>query len=287
MKKLGLIVNHRKAQAASVLARLVAGTRARGMELYSDAYTVRLMGVGTACETHAICRHVDAVIGLGGDGTMLRVARAVAEQPLPVIGLNIGSLGYLTSVSTQELERALDCLMNDDFSVSDRTMLSGTIQRAAGRKAVLADALNDIVVTRGASGRIVSLDVSIDDVPVTTYVCDGLIVSTPTGSTAYSMSAGGPILMPHTPSVVISVICPHTLSSRPLVVCDAARISIQVRAASAPLLVSVDGQDDHGLVAGDRVDIERSARRMSLIHLPGHNVYSVLRQKLGWSGSSV
>lgn len=287
MKRLGLIVNHRKPQASAVLERLVAGTQARDMELFSDPYTVRQMGVGSACETHTICQHVDAVIGLGGDGTMLRVARAVAARPLPVIGLNIGSLGYLTSVSTEDLELALDCLLHDEFTLSDRTMLSGAVQRASGRRAELADALNDIVVTRGASGRIVSLDVSIDGVPVTTYVCDGLIVSTPTGSTAYSMSAGGPILMPHTSSLVISVICPHTLSSRPLVVSDAAQIRISVRSASAPLLVSVDGQDDHGLEAGDCVEIARSARRMSLVHLPGHNVYAVLRQKLGWSGSSV
>ena len=146
------------------------------------------------------------------------------------------------------------------------------------------DALNDLVVSRGASGRAVRLELSLGGVFVTTYICDGIIVSSPTGSTAYALSAGGPIVMPDTAALVVAVICPHTLSSRPLVVPDSTMVALRVAKTSAPLVASVDGQDDFTLEQGDRVEVRRSPRDVPVIHLPDYDGYSVLDRKLGWGG---
>ena len=144
--------------------------------------------------------------------------------------------------------------------------------------------MNDLVVSRGASGRAVRLELSLDGIFVTTYICDGIIVSTPTGSTAYGLSAGGPVVMPGTAALIVAVICPHTLSSRPLVVPDSTMVAIRVAKTSAPLVASVDGQDDLILEQGDLVEVRRSPRDVPVIHLPDYDAYSVLNRKLGWGG---
>jgi NAD+ kinase len=200
------------------------------------------------------------------------------------MGINLGDLGYLTSVEATRLEEALACLREERFAVSRRAALASLIARGDGSRAPTLDALNDLVVSRGASGRAVRLELSLDGVFVTTYICDGIVVSSPTGSTAYALSAGGPIVMPGTAALVVAVICPHTLSSRPLVVPDSTVVAIRVTKTAAPLVASVDGQDDVRLDQGDLVEVRRSPRDVPVIHLPGYDAYSVLDRKLGWGG---
>lgn len=286
MKKIGVIANCRKKHAPDVLQHLAEKAKELGFDLFADKTTGGLLKCGEVGAPEELFDRVDAVMALGGDGTMLRAVRALNGRDKPVIGVNMGGLGFLTSVAEEELDRAMECLAGDDFLVSVRAIAESVVKRESVEVARYR-ALNDVVVSRGRSSRVVTLDVSIDNDQVTSYVCDGLIVSTPTGSTGHSLSAGGPILSPATAAFVISLICPHTLSSRPLVVPDQSVISITVVEGAGKLLLSVDGQVGQSLEQGDRVEVRRSGNNVRFIHLPGHNYFAVLRQKLHWSGSNV
>lgn len=286
MKRLGIMANCSKPRAADVLRR-VAGESARfGIKLYADPATAGILGACESVPVPGLFDCVDAVVALGGDGTMLRAARAVGARNTPIMGLNIGSLGFLTSVAEDELAQAFHCLANDQFTMSSRTMALCVVERG-GRELFRDDALNDVVVGRRKSSRIITLDVAIDNRPVTSYTCDGLIISTPTGSTGHSLSAGGPIMLPETPVFVLSLVCPHTLSSRPVVVPDQSEIEITARESAVELMLTVDGQVEQPLASGDLIRVRKSGRCARFIHLPGYSYFSVLRQKLHWSGSNV
>lgn len=284
MKRIGLIVNHDKPTAASMACAIVRLAKALDLQLLASAETVAAAGGGQACAEESFPGRVDAVVVLGGDGTMLHAAHLLQGSNVPLIGLNLGDLGYLTSVEATRIEEALVCLREDRFTLSRRATLASIIERNNGEHSVTTDALNDLVVSRGASGRAVRLELSLDGIFVTTYICDGIIVSTPTGSTAYALSAGGPIVMPDTAALVVAVICPHTLSSRPLVVPDSTMVAVRVAKTAAPLVASVDGQDDCIMQQGERIEVRRSPRDVTVIHLPGYDAYSVLDRKLGWGG---
>jgi NAD+ kinase len=284
MKCIGLIVNHDKPTAAGTTRTLVKLAQELGMEVLACERTVAAAGGGTCCPVEAFPGRVEGVVVLGGDGTMLNAAHRLQGSGIPLIGLNLGDLGYLTSIEASRIGEALGCLRQDLFTVSQRAALTCHIHRLTGEPQTTLDALNDLVACRGASGRAVWLELSLGGVAVTTYICDGIIVSTPTGSTAYALSAGGPIVMPETAALVVAVISPHTLTSRPLVVPDTTPISIRVAKGAAPLVVSVDGQDDFSLALGERIEVRRSPRMVPVIHLPGYDAYSVLNRKLGWGG---
>lgn len=286
MKRIGIAANCKKQRAGDVLARLGRKSADLNMALFSSESVIRLLGCGTILQDDKkMCDHVDAVMALGGDGTMLRAVRELDGADKPVIGVNLGGLGFLTSVAEEDIDKAMDCLARDDFETDTRSMIDSVILNGAVEKAKYR-ALNDVVV-HSASSRIITLHVSINDEIVTSYVCDGLVVTTPTGSTGHSMSAGGPIVMPNAKVLVISLICPHTLSSRPLVVPDCSRICVEVGDDSGKVLLSADGQVGQALEPGDRVMMECSDKSIRFIHLPGYSYFSVLRQKLRWSGSSV
>ncbi|MCK5851106.1 MAG: NAD(+)/NADH kinase [Kiritimatiellae bacterium] len=284
MRTLGIIANCGKERVVDVLGKLAIKADELGLELIADEVTAGLLKVGEQASLDVIFDSVDAIVALGGDGTMLRVVRAMAGRDKPVMGVNIGSLGFLTSVAEDELDRALDCLAGDNYVESVRAIAECVVISDAKETAIYR-ALNEVLVSQGPSSRVVTLGVSIDGDDLTSYVCDGLIVSTPTGSTGHSLSAGGPILTPGTPAFVISVICPHTLSSRPIVVPDSSEIEIVSEGEPTELLLSVDGQVGQVLKAGDRVKITRSKKSVRLIHMPGHSYFSVLSQKLRWSGT--
>ena len=290
MQNLGVIVNMHKPRAEAVLRRLSAIAEAAGIRLLlaSDARALA-PDVETWVDDGTLAT-ADAVMALGGDGTMLAAVRRLAQvpQPLPpLIGLNIGSLGFMTSITESDMQVALHCLRDEKYSVSERSLVACEVFRGGDSVLGTHQGLNDVVVRNGATSRVVMLEVSIDDSLVTTYVCDGVIVSTPTGSTGYSLSADGPIVTPQTEVFVISVICPHTLSSRPLVVPDCARIRIKVCGLTTGLRISIDGQDEHELVVDDVIEIQRSLQRVRFLQLPTHDYFAVLRQKLNWSGSAV
>jgi NAD+ kinase len=289
MKRIGLIVNAEKPKADRAAAAVLADASRLGLSVLMDSACGTAVPAGT--EAAPVCDFerlgAEAVVVLGGDGTMLDAARRLSGSRLPLMGLNIGSLGYLTSVEESMFGKALRQLRDDEFTLSMRATLSAQIVHADGRPGrLLPDALNDVVVSRGASGSAVELDLEVNGLSVSRFLCDGLIVATPTGSTAYSLSAGGPILLPGVEALVINLICPHTLTSRPLVVRNTARIFLKAVSAGSPLIVCADGRDDEQIQIGDGVRIETSSRRIPIITLQDYNPYDVMRRKLGWGGRS-
>ena len=222
----------------------------------------------------------DAVVVLGGDGTMLRAAQAWPGVPL--LGLNLGSLGYLAAVEVPGFEAAIKALAADSFSISERTMLSVSVGRER------RTALNDVVVSRGVCGHMAVIDFSVDSRHVTSFYADGLVIATPTGSTAYSLSAGGPILLPNTSSFAVTPICPHALSSRPIVLPDSARLSFKVSfgnvVSGAEAAVFADGEACFAPRHNDVINVVKAPRTVPLICLSGYNPYRVMARKLGWGG---
>ncbi|MBO4286861.1 MAG: NAD(+)/NADH kinase [Kiritimatiellae bacterium] len=287
MKTFGLILNLEKPNALRAVSDIVTYARELGLTLWLEESIPFQQEDVRRCPTSAFAeKGVEAVVVLGGDGTMLSASHALAGQGLPLVGFNIGSLGYLTSVEEASFRDALEQLREDRFQIGRRTLLDVCVERQGFHEERLPEALNDVVISRGISGTAIELDLMLDDQTVSRFLCDGIIVATPTGSTAYSLAAGGPILLPDAEALVISPICPHTLTSRPLVVRDGTRIAIRAVACNEPMLLSVDGAGDASLVPGDNVQIAKSVRTVPVINLPGYNPCDVMRRKLGWGGRS-
>jgi NAD+ kinase len=286
MKQIGVLANCSKPQAPAVLIRLSEKAASLGMNLYTYEATGDFLPGARRVSPLVFHRRIDVFLALGGDGTVLRAVRALGGNDKPVLGVNLGSLGFLTSITEGDIDRALDAFQKGAFTTSSRAIAECHVFRGK-RRIARYHGLNDVVVGWGISSRVNTLSVSVDGEPVTAYVCDGLIVSTPTGSTGHSLSAGGPILHPASPCLVISVICPHTLSTRPLVVSDQSRITVGVVKAVKKLLLSVDGQEGCEVQQGDRLEIQRFAKPVRFVHLAGYSYFSVLRQKLNWRGSSI
>lgn len=283
IRRIGLVANCGKPQAAAVVRRILRHAASLGMEVIADRDTASLAhGLASAPDVDLAAR-ADMVIALGGDGTLLRVAREFGPRSVPILGINIGRLGFLTAISEDGLAIALRSVAGGRFVVSRRPLLDGTIVRR-GRTADRFLAVNDVVVRTGASSRMVSLDVAINGVKVSSYFCDGIIVASPSGSTGHSLSAGGPILSPETRAFVISLVCPHSLNSRPLVIPDERDITVVVSQCSGEVILSADGQFTRSMDQGDKVSVRRSRSAASLVYLPGYDHFAVLRQKLNWSG---
>lgn len=285
MKTLGVIANCSKPRAASVLEALGVRANALGLELRASGETARLIPGVKAEPLEDVFAAADAVVALGGDGTMLSAVRALQGLNKPLLGVNIGSLGFMTSVAEQDLSAALECLRDEKFMVSERVVAECVVTHSG--KAEQVCALNEVVVSSGSSSRVITLEVTVCGKSVTSYVCDGLIVSTPTGSTGHSLSAGGPILTPDMRAFVMSPICPHSLSSRPLVVPDTSEIRICVGAQSEVARFSADGQVGAALHDGDTVSVRRCEQTVRFLHLPDYDYFEVLRQKLRWRGSNL
>jgi NAD+ kinase len=228
---------------------------------------------------------VDLLLVFGGDGTMLRLAREIAGSRTPILGVNIGSLGFLTAVSSDELKPALRRVWNGEFNFESRALI-----RAAGQchaQTIDESALNDVVISRGIASRLIELEVRIDGEPLTRYRCDGLIISSPTGSTAYSLAAGGAVVFPTSEVIEITPICPHTLSNRSLVVPLKAKIDVKVVSPKPATILSADGQVISELTTGDTLTISRSHRSVRLMHLTGSSFCETLRRKLHWRGATL
>lgn len=286
MKTIGVVANILKPQAPAVLARLSATARHLGLRLVAPPDTARLLPGARRSNPERFRPGLEAVLALGGDGTLLHAARMAQLTETPILGINLGKLGFLTSATVDELDEGLTLLVKGGYRISPRTVAEVAVVRD-GRKLGTYRALNDIVAGWGRSSRITTFAVEVDGEMMTSYRCDGIIVSTPTGSTGHSLSAGGPILHPEADVLLLNVICPHTLSARPIVLPDRSQLALTVTGAAKPLLLSVDGQEEMQLRQGDRLVVQRSRRNVNLIHLPGYRYFNVLRQKLQWSGSSV
>jgi NAD+ kinase len=224
------------------------------------------------------------VIALGGDGTVLRVARDVYGWNVPVLGVNVGRLGFLAATEVGATYRTLTRILAGQGRIENRSLLSVSAV-IGGKKWGPFVALNECVVRSGATGRILILNVTINGQQLASYVGDGLIVSTPTGSTAYNLAASGPIVHPDVNVHLLCPICPHSLFQRPLVVPTTEQIQIHVEGPAAPAVLSLDGQLNHTLASGDRVDIRQASERVALLMDPDRNFYQVLQSKLKWGGS--
>lgn len=287
MKNIGVIANTKRPHAEEVLSEIACKARGLGFNVYADPDTAVLLKCAEPLAPEKFADQIDIAFALGGDGTMLFTAKALAGKDIPIFGLNLGSLGFLTSVSDQEVDRALEALASNKLRESVRTVAECSIS-TKGEPLGEFRALNDMVIGWGHSSHINTLALRINGEEVSQFMCDGVIVSTPTGSTGHSLSAGGPILHPETPVFVINVICPHTLSSRPLVIPDSSEIEIEVLKARKALVCSVDGQDvcnEAGV--GFTMRITKSAHPVRFLQLPEHSYFDVLTRKLHWRGSSL
>jgi NAD+ kinase len=222
------------------------------------------------------------VVVLGGDGTLLAVARAIGTRSVPILGVNLGSLGFLTEIARDELNDTLDAVLGERFALETRMRLEVVAERD-GETLGRYLALNDAVIAKTTLSRMIDLETRADDQPVTTYHADGLIVSTPTGSSAYSLSAGGPLLMPGFGAIVLTPICPHTLTQRPLVLPERCEIAVRVQdTRGGEVHLTVDGQVGCQLTQGDRVTARGSLHPVHLLVPPGRNRFEVMRRKLRW-----
>ena len=221
---------------------------------------------------------IDWIVVLGGDGTLLRAAKELAFLERPVLGVNLGHLGFLTEVEVPDLLLALSSLLQGEYTIDERHLLSASVLRD-GQQLARFDAMNDVVVAKGPFARLINLETFVDNAYVTTYPADGLIVATPTGSTAYSLSAGGPILAPDLSNMVITPICPHSFFDRSIVIDGSHQIKIRIRTIHRDTLVTIDGQEGHPLEDGDEVVVETSPITIRLIRRPGWSFFHVLR---GW-----
>jgi NAD+ kinase len=287
IKCVGLLGNFDK-PAFRALVRQAARLISRGGRIpLTDAATAHFAGLKQpACpDAVTLSREVDLLLVFGGDGTMLRVAREVAGSRTPILGINIGGLGFLTAVPSSELPRALEHIWRDEFTIENRALIQAT-GRCSGRP-TRQNALNDFVISRGHTPRLTELEVSVDRHPLTRYRCDGLIVSSPTGSTAYSLAAGGAVVSPTAEVFALTPICPHTLSNRSVIVSLDSTVRVRVMSLRPDTVLSADGQVTNALAHGDVITIRRSSKIVRLVHLAGTSFFDTLRRKLHWRGASV
>jgi NAD+ kinase len=278
----GLIGHAGKIACSDAVATAARLIRAAGRKVFCDATTAQSAGIKTTVypDARTLARHVDLILVFGGDGTMLSAAREMAGSQTPLLGVNIGGLGFLTAVPSAELPSALKRVWAGGFKFESRALIEASA-RCAGRN-VRQTALNDIVVSRDVPSRLIELDVQVDDEPLSRYRCDGLIVSSPTGSTAYSLSAGGALVFPTAEVFALTPINPHTLSNRSLILPLTAHI--RIKAIDATML-SADGQIISELAPGDVVTVRRASHAVRLMHLAGSSFFEALRHKLNWRGT--
>lgn len=281
MKTIGILTKPKFPDVAETLKNLVAWLRERQKDVVVDGKTAALLGEPTTRKKTEIATLADLVIVLGGDGTMLNAARLVEERGIPILGVNMGGLGFLTEVSLDQLYPALEKVFIREFALDERLMLRAQLHRH-GEHVAQATVLNDVVVSKGTLSRMVEIQISIDGKFVTNLRGDGLIISTPTGSTAYSLSAGGPITAPSVQALILTPICPHTLTHRPLLVPSSAALEVTLTSRDEGAMTTFDGQVGIAMTQGDTVAIHVSEHRTRLIRFPDHTYYDVIRRKLKW-----
>jgi NAD+ kinase len=281
-KTIGIFSRPRRAALAEIVPQLLAWLTARGVTPVFDAETACCLNRGeTGKARPEIARESDLILVLGGDGTMLAASREAAPRGIPILPINLGGLGFLTSFTLDELYPALEDALAGRIGIEERVMLVAE-RTHNGNVLTQQHVLNDAVLHRGALGRMIEMELYIDDGFVCRYRADGLIVATPTGSTAYSMSAGGPIVHPGVESLLITPICPHSLNDRPVVVPNRSRIELKLLEASDSTFLTLDGQIGVPMQVGDGVRIKRAAERLKLLHPPSKTYFEILRSKLKW-----
>jgi NAD+ kinase len=281
MKKIGIIAKPQSSGIRKVIEGLTAWLIAHGCEVFMDTDTAATLEIRSPHKKSAIPSLVEMIIVLGGDGTLLSVARLVEGKDVPILGVNVGGLGFLTEVTHEELYQTLEKVFNNEFIMEERLLLKAQIFRH-GELVARSFALNDVMVSKGTLAKMIRLEIYADNQFVSALRGDGVIVSTPTGSTAYSLSAGGPILHPSVDAMILTPICPHTLTNRPIVIPDHIKIETILKSKEEGVMATFDGQVGFSLRQEDVVEIRASETKTKLIHSPAIDYYEVLRRKLKW-----
>ena len=281
IKQVAIIAKRNNPEALAASRDLVAWLTSRNVGVLLDDQLLKKMKKKGAPIAQADFSGVGLVIVLGGDGTFLSAARLIKESNIPILGVNLGGLGFLTAFSRDELYPFLEKILSGKIETEKRIMLTSTIIRKA---TVLAEysVLNDVVINKAAIARIIDLETSINEHYLTTFKADGLVISTPTGSTAYSMAAGGPIVFPSLQEIILTPICPHTLTNRPILVPDDAEIKVTIKSQQEDIFLTFDGQVGQSLKAGDIVRIKKSEHSLRIVKSPFKDYFEVLRTKLRW-----
>ena len=282
IKEIGIVTKTTSPHAEDVMRKLVPWLTGRGVKVRMQENYAGLADENSlTAPREQITDGVDTVLVLGGDGTLLSAARLVEGSDQPILGINLGSLGFLTELGLDELFGSLEKVLDGEYTIEPRVRLGITLHRN-GEQIGHYQVLNDAVINKGALARIIKLETHVDGQMVTDYLADGLIVSTPTGSTAYSLAAGGPIVEPTLDVILISPICPHTLTNRPLVISGRSMVELCLRSASGEVFLTLDGQEGTRLEQGDCVQIKASDSKVNLIRIGTRNFYDVLSSKLYW-----
>jgi NAD+ kinase len=285
LTRIGIVANLRKPHVTNVATSIVRLVEQRGATVSVQDRLAALIGRDDlALPLESYPGKVDIVFVLGGDGTLLGVARRLAAHRIPLLGINLGHLGFLSESEPEDMEEAVSRVLKGNYYLEKRLMIEADVLRN-GKRLKKYIALNDVNIGKGALGRMVTLQVYVDDMYLDQYVGDGLIVSTPTGSTAYSLSCGGPIVSPQINVILITPICPHTLSARPVVVSDEQQIRIEVSATHSDVGISIDGQEGMRLEDGDRVVVRESSHFTTLVKWRERGFFDVLRAKLSGNGA--
>lgn len=287
MQKIGLIANFEKAASRKVVLRAASLIAGSGRAVLAEEQTARMTGI--RCTTFpdpvSLAKEAELLLVFGGDGTMLKAVHEIQGLDTPILGINVGRLGFLTAVSSADLADALQKVWDNDFVIESHSLIE-----AAGEcqgKITQLTAFNDIVISHGAVSRVIELDVYVDDQPLTRYRGDGLIVSSPAGSTAYSLSAGGPIISPEAGVFAITPICPHAISNRTVIISSNSSVRVKLLSRQLETIIAADGHVHATLGGDDAIVIRRSRRSARLLSLGDSSFFAAVRQKLHWSGSSV
>jgi len=280
MRTIGVVVKRGRAQAIDLARELVTWLERHDLQTLVEPEVAGNIGGTAAGKTDMIAR-ADLIVVLGGDGTLLNVAHLMRARAVPLLGVNLGGLGFLTAVTTDEVIAMMERVLANEIRIDQRMTLDVTLRRGAAivtRRHVL----NEAVITKGAQARIIDLGTTVDGEELCVYKADGLIVTTPTGSTAYSLSAGGPIVHPSVGVMVLSPICPHTLTNRPMVLPDRAVVAVTVRSPDEDVVLTLDGQEAVQLRNDDVVEIRKGAMTVPLVQSATRSYFSILRSKLRW-----
>jgi len=284
-RSVGIIYKHDFEPAKEQALKLEQWLRERGITVFSEEMGARAAMNACFEEPSFVPREVQFVVVLGGDGTLLGAARRVARYGVPILGVNLGGLGFLTEIPLRKLYPAVELMLEGRLEVETRLMLEAVVVRQ-GTETCRFLVLNDVVINKGALARIIDLDVFINDQFLTTFRADGLIVSTPTGSTAYNLSAGGPILYPTMSSFILTPICPFTLTNRPILLPESHVVSITLsKRGEERVSLTFDGQVGFDLFQGDKVLIQNAKEKLKLIKSPDQSYFEILREKLMWGGA--
>ena len=281
LKTYGIIAKKNKTEALALAGEIVAWLDKRGVRTLVDREVAKSIGQPHHVEREDIPARVELLIVLGGDGTLLSIARLKGLGSTPVLGINLGGLGFLTETFKEETFQALEKVLAGDLETDRRLMLKATVYR---KEKVIGEntVINDVVINKGALARIIDLETYIDGGYLATFKADGLILSTPTGSTAYSLAAGGPIVYPSLDSIIMNPICPHTLTNRPLVLPASSEVKIVLRSANRDVHLTLDGQVGIPLRGEDVVEVKKAGSHINLIRSPSKTYFELLRTKLKW-----